>query len=302
MPSKPKTWQTLLAFAIIYIVWGSTFLAIRIGVEQVPPLLFAALRFGAAGLALFAWTVLKREAMPTLRQWGSILVIAFLIFLVDYGFLFWAEQRVPSGLASVMLGTIPAFTALFEILFLRTQKLTVRLAIALLIGLCGVAVLSTKALHLGDAPIDPAGAIGLVIGAASWSLATILTRMLPLPQSKMVSSAAQMFSGGLLLAAGSFALGEFPRFHPSAVSGAAWWSLVYLIVAGSLIGFTAYVWLIHQQSPTKVGTYAYVNPVVAVLLGYFFAGEPLGLRAVLGTACVLFSVVVITLSRKPQKT
>lgn len=300
MPSKPKTWQTLLAFAIIYIVWGSTFLAIRIGVHEVPPLLFAALRFVAAGLALFAWTSLRRETMPTARQWGSILLLAFLIFLVDYGLLFWAEQRVPSGLASVMLGTIPAFTALFEILFLRTQKLTARLALALVIGLCGVAVLSTRALHLGDAPINPVGAIALVIGAISWSLASILTRRLPLPESKMVSSAAQMLTGGALLLAGSLTMGEFSRFHPAAVSAAAWWALVYLIVAGSLIGFTAYVWLIHHQSPTKVGTYAYVNPVVAVLLGYFFGGEPLGLRAVLGTACVLFSVVVITLARKPQ--
>lgn len=299
MPSKPKSWQTLLAFAIIYIVWGSTFLAIRIGVHEMPPLLFAALRFVAAGLALFAWTAVRRETMPTGRQWGSILLLAFLIFLVDYGFLFWAEQRVPSGLASVMLATIPAFTALFEILFLRTQKLTVRLGLALVIGLCGVAVLSTRALHLGDAPIDAAGACALVAGAISWSLASILTRKLPLPESKMVSSAAQMLVGGMLLGVGSLALGELPRFHPAAVTAAAWWALVYLIVFGSLVGFTAYVWLIHHQSPTKVGTYAYVNPVVAVLLGYFFAGEPLGLRAVLGTACVLCSVVVITLARRP---
>lgn len=300
MSPKPKTWQTLLAFAIIYVVWGSTFLAIRIGVHEVPPLLFAALRFATAGLALFAWTAARREAMPTLKEWGSITILAVLIFLLDYGFLFWAEQRVPSGLASVMLATIPAFTALFEILFLRTQKLTVQLGMALVIGLCGVAVLSTNALHLGDAPIDTAGAIALVAGAMTWSLASILTRKLPLPKSKMVSSAAQMFLGGLLLAAGSMVLGEFPKFHPTAVSGAVWWSLAYLIVAGSLIGFTAYVWLIHHQSPTKVGTYAYVNPAVAVLLGYFFASEPLGLRAVLGTACVLVSVVLITLTRKPQ--
>lgn len=300
MSPKPKTWQTLFAFAIIYVVWGSTFLAIRIGVHEVPPLLFAALRFATAGLALFAWTAARRETMPTLREWGSITILAVLIFLLDYGFLFWAEQRVPSGLASVMLATIPAFTALFEILFLRTQKLTVQLGMALVIGLCGVAVLSTNALHLGDAPIDTAGAIALVAGAMTWSLASILTRKLPLPQSKMVSSAAQMFLGGLLLAAGSMVLGEFSQFHPTAVSGAVWWSLAYLIVAGSLIGFTAYVWLIHHQSPTKVGTYAYVNPAVAVLLGYFFASEPLGLRAVLGTACVLVSVVLITLTRKPQ--
>jgi drug/metabolite transporter (DMT)-like permease len=299
MDSKAHSpaWKTLLAFAIIYFVWGSTFLAIRVGVHAVPPLLFAAMRFLVAGLILFGWMIARGEPSPTRRQWVSVLLLALLIFLIDYGLLFWAEQRVPSGVAAVMMATIPVFIALSEILFLRTQRLTVRLALALLIGIGGVAVLMSNSLNLGGAPVDKPGAIALIIGSISWSIATVLARKLPLPSSKAMSSGAQMLAGGIMLTITASLLGEFRRFHPSTVSPAAWFSLVYLIIAGSIIGFTAYVWLIHHESPTKVGTYAYVNPVVAVLLGYFFGGEALGLRTVLGTLFVLISVVVITTTR-----
>ncbi|HWW99090.1 MAG TPA: EamA family transporter [Edaphobacter sp.] len=290
-------WKTLLAFAIIYFVWGSTFLAIRVGVHEVPPLLFAATRFLIAGLVLFGWMLARGEPSPTRRQWLSVLLLALLIFLIDYGLLFWAEQRVPSGVAAVMMATIPVFIALSEILFLRTQRLTLRLALALLIGIGGVAVLMSHSLSLGGAPVDRVGAIALIIGSISWSLATVLARRLPLPSSKVMSSGAQMLAGGIMLALASAALGEFHHFHPATVSSAAWWSLIYLIIAGSIIGFTAYVWLIHHESPTKVGTYAYVNPVVAVLLGYLLGGEALGLRTILGTMFVLISVVVITTTR-----
>jgi len=290
-------WKTLLAFAIIYFVWGSTFLAIRVGVREVPPLLFAAMRFLVAGIVLYVWMAAKGERWPTRRQWLSVVLLAFLIFVVDYGLLFWAEQRVPSGIAAVMMATMPVFIALSEILFLRTQRLTVRLTLALLIGIGGVAVLMSRALNLGDAPLDRAGAVALIIGSLSWSVASVLTRKLPLPPSKVMSSGAQMLAGGVLLTFAAAAFGEFHNFHPSTVSRGAWSSLLYLIVAGSIIGFTAYVWLIHHESPTKVGTYAYVNPVVAVLIGYLLGGEALGLRTILGTMFVLISVVVITTTR-----
>jgi len=298
------TWKTLLAFAIIYFVWGSTFLAIRVGVHEVPPFLFAAMRFLVAGLVLYSWMIVQGERSPNRRQWMSVFLIALLIFVFDYGLLFWAEQRVPSGIAAVMMAMIPVFMALSEIVFLRTQKLTVRLASALLIGIGGVAVLMNRSLNLGGAPIDRAGALALIIGSMSWSVASVLTRKLPLPPSKVMSSGAQMLAGGVLLTLVAGALGEFRSFHPGTVSRGAWFSLLYLIVAGSIVGFTAYVWLIHHESPTKVGTYAYVNPVIAVLLGYFLGGETLGLRTILGTLCVLISVVVITTTRgkKPVAT
>src|SRR5271154_6547184 len=284
------TWMTLLAFAIIYFVWGSTYLAIRVGVREVPPFLLAAMRFLAAGLILYGWMIARGERSPTVRQWASASLLAVLIFLFDYGLLFWAEQRVPSGIAAVMLATIPVFMALSEIIFLRTQRLTVRLALALLIGIGGVGVLMSHSLNVGGAPIDKVGAMALIFASISWSIASVLARKLPLPDSKVMSSGAQMLAGGILLAIVAGALGEFRNFHPSAVSRGAWLALLYLIVAGSIIGFTAYVWLIHHESPTKVGTYAYVNPVVAVLVGYFLGGEALGIRTVLGTVCVLISV------------
>jgi drug/metabolite transporter (DMT)-like permease len=297
--TKPAAWKTLGAFAIIYFVWGCTFLAIRVGVREVPPLLFAAMRFLAAGGVLYGWTRVKREDAPTGRQWRSACLLAFLIFVVDYGLLFWAEKRVPSGIAAVMLATIPVFTALAEIAILRTQQMTVRLGFALLVGLGGVAVLTLRGVDLGGPAIDRRGAVALIVGAISWSVATILTRKLELPKSKAVSSGAQMLVGGVMLTVAAAGFGEFRGFHPLAVSAAAWWALAYLVFAGSILAFTAYVWLIHFQSPTKVGTYAYVNPVMAVVLGYFAGGEPLGLRTLVGTVCVLVSVVVITLTPKP---
>jgi drug/metabolite transporter (DMT)-like permease len=294
-------WKTLLAFATIYFVWGSTFLAIRIGVREVPPFLLAAIRFLVAGLILYGWTIARGERGPSGRQWASVCLVAFLIFVLDYGLLFWAEQRVPSGVAAVMMATIPAFMALSEVVLLRTQRLTGRLALALLIGLGGVAVVMNRSLALGGAPIDRVGALALLIAPISWSVGSVLSRVLPLPSSKVMSSGAQMLAGGVFLALTSGLLGEFHGFHPRIVSREARLSLLYLIVAGSIVAYTAYVWLLQNESPSKVSTYAYVNPVVAVLLGYFFGGEELSLRTVLGTVLVLVSVVVITTTRtKPR--
>ncbi|MGD0601104.1 MAG: EamA family transporter [Terriglobales bacterium] len=296
---RPPAWKTLLAFAIIYFVWGSTFLAIRVGVREVPPLVLASMRFVVAGGVLFGWMRLSGTPSPSRREWLAASVLAVCIFVVDYGLLFWAEQRVPSGIAAVMLATIPVFMALSEILILRTQRLTLRLALALVVGIGGVAVLVSRSLSqsFGEAPIDRAGAVALVIAAISWSIASALTRKLPLPASKVMSSGAQMLAGGILLALTAALLGEFRGFNIRAVSRGAWYALAYLIVAGSIVGFTAYVWLIHHESPTKVGTYAYVNPVVAVIVGYFLGGETVGPRTLLGTLLVLVSVVVITTTR-----
>src|ERR1700724_2958487 len=162
---RNANWKTLLAFAIIYFVWGSTFLAIRVGVGEVPPFLLAAMRFLIAGLVLYGWMIAHGERSPSVRQWMSASLLAILIFVFDYGLLFWAEQRVPSGIAAVMLATIPVFMAIGEIIFLRTQRLTFRLGLALLIGLGGVAVLVGHAMNLGEAPVDTAGACALLLAA-----------------------------------------------------------------------------------------------------------------------------------------
>src|SRR6476660_2746947 len=193
------TWKTILAFAIIYLVGGSTFLAIRVGVREVPPFVLAAMRFLAAGAILYGWAIARGESSPLGREWASVALLAVLIFVRDYGLLFWAEQRVPSGVAAVMMATIPVFTALAEIILLRTQKFRLRLVIALLIGIGGVAVLVSRGLNLGGASIDAGGAMALIVAAISWSLASALIRKLPLPGSKVMRSGAQMLVGGMFL-------------------------------------------------------------------------------------------------------
>src|SRR6202049_4221515 len=291
-------WKTLSAFAIIYFVWGSTFLAIRVGVHEVPPFLLAALRFLVSGVVLYGWMRLKGTPPPTRRQWAGATLLGALIFLVDYGCLFWAEQKVPSGIAAVVLATIPVFITVLEIIFLRTQRLTVRLGFALLLGLCGVAVLTGQSFSFGEVPINRAGALALLVASFTWSVATILTRRLPLPDSKPMSAAAQMITGGIQLLVLAVLSGEFAGFRWQTVSRNAWLALIYLIIFGSIAGFTAYVWLLHYESPTKVGTYAYVNPMVAVALGYFVGREAVGPRTLLGALLILVSVITIVTTPK----
>jgi drug/metabolite transporter (DMT)-like permease len=297
---RPATWKILLAFAIIYFVWGSTYLAIRVGVSEMPPFLMAGLRFTAAGLALYAWMRITGVASPSGREWRSAMVLGALMFLIDYACLFWAEQRIPSGLSAVILALIPVCITILEIAVVRTQRLTMRLALGLLLGIAGVVVLMNPSASLGEAPLDHKGAIALLIACCGWSIGTVVTGKLTLPASKAMSAGAQMLCGGaqlLILAAVS---GEFKHFRAQDISARAWFSLIYLIIAGSIVAFTAYVWLLHYESPTKVGTYAYVNPVVAVILGAAFGGEIIGRRTLIGTALILVSVVVITMMKAKQ--
>lgn len=258
------------------------------------------MRFTVAGILLYAWMRVRGTPTPSRKEWAAATFLGTLIFLLDYGCLFWAEQRMPSGIAAVVLATIPVFITLLEIIFLRTQRLTLRLALALVLGLCGVAVLMNHSFSLGEIPINRAGAFALLLAAFTWSVATILTRRLPLPASKPMSAAAQMLTGGLQLFVLAALSGEFSGFHVQAVSRTVWFCLIYLIVAGSIAGFTAYIWLLHHESPTKVGTYAYINPVVAVAVGYFIGHEAVGPRTLLGTLLILISVITITTMPKKR--
>lgn len=298
--ARPAAWKLLLAFTIIYLVWGSTYLAIRIGVREIPPFLMAGLRFTVAGAVMWAWMRVTGTPSPSLREWRDASVLGTLMFLIDYACLFWAEQRVPSGIAAVILAMIPVCITLLEITFLRTQRLTFRLAIGLGLGIVGVVVLMNPSASLGEAPLDHRGVIALLVSCCGWSVGTIVTKRLTLPTSKPMSAAAQMLSGGVQLLALAVLSGEFTHFRAQDISSGAWLSLVYLIIAGSIISYTAYVWLLHYESPTKVGTYAYVNPVVAVILGATIGGESMGRRTILGTALILISVAAITTIKKKQ--
>jgi drug/metabolite transporter (DMT)-like permease len=291
---RPARWKILLAFSVIYFVWGSTYLAIRVGVLQMPPFLMAGIRFTIAGLALWTWMRLRGTPSLTWPEWRASILLGSLMFLMDYACLFWAEQRVPSGITAVIIAIIPVCITLLEIVFLRTQRLTARLALGLAVGVLGVAVLMAPWASLGEAPLDRGGAIALLVASLGWSVGTVLSRRLVLPASKAMSAAAQMLSGGVLLLALAAVTGEFAQFHAREISAGAWFSLIYLIVAGSIVAYTAYMWLLHYESPTKVGTYAYVNPIVAVIVGALFGGETIGRRTILGAALILVSVVAIT--------
>lgn len=293
-------WKSLLAFAVVYFVWGSAYLSVRVSVREIPPFLLMAMRFLLSGAVLYGWTRARGERPPSRRQWMSACLLGLLIFVCDFGMVSWAMVRVPSGMVAVIMAMTAVFIALMEIFITRTQKLTLRLALALLTGMGGVAVLTLRSLHVGGAPIDKVGAGAVIVAALGMATATTLMPRLPLPSSGALSSGAQMLAGGVLLLAGAAGMGELHGFHLAAVSLEVWLLLLYMSFAASILAFTAYVWLIHHESPTKAGTYAYVNPAVAVLTGYLAGGEALDRRTILGTLLILASVVVITTMRAKQ--
>jgi drug/metabolite transporter (DMT)-like permease len=296
-PARPARWKVLLAFSMIYFVWGSTYLAIRVGVQEMPPFLMAGLRFTAAGFVMYLWMRFSGTPSPTWRQWKGVTLLGSLMFLLDYACLFWAEQRIPSGITAVILAMIPVCITLLEIVFLRTQALGVQLVSGLVAGILGVGVLANPWASLGEAPLDHRGVIALLVACVGWSVGTIVTKRLILPASKPMSAATQMLTGGVQLLILAAVSGEFAQFHANSISGKAWFALIYLIVAGSIIAFTAYVWLLDFESPTRVGTYAYVNPVMAVILGGLIGGEVIGPRTILGTVLILIGVAAITTAK-----
>jgi drug/metabolite transporter (DMT)-like permease len=229
---------------MIYFVWGSTYLAIRVGVQEMPPFLMAGVRFTAAGFVMYLWMRFSGTPSPTWRQWKGVTLLGSLMFLLDYACLFWAEQRIPSGITAVILAMIPVCITLLEIVFLRTQALGVQLVSGLVAGILGVGVLANPWASLGEAPLDHRGVIALLVACVGWSVGTIVTKRLILPASKPMSAATQMLTGGVQLLILAAVSGEFAQFHANSISGKAWFALIYLIVAGSIIAFTAYVWLL----------------------------------------------------------
>jgi drug/metabolite transporter (DMT)-like permease len=287
----------VIAFLAIYLLWGTTFLAIRVAVRDVPPLFAAGSRMLLAGLILFGWMWLRGAVRPTAIQWRNLAIIGVLMFVVDYGPLFWAEKYVPSGIAAVLAATVPLMTIAFEMLAFRMQPFRWSLIGAVVLGFCGVGVLLLPDPHQ-SLPIVPC--IAILLGTAGWCLGTVLSRKLELPQSRPVTSGAAMMIGGAVLLALSGGFGELrPWPH---VSRSAALALAYLITCGSLLAFTAYVWLLGRMPASKVSSYAYVNPVVAVALGYFVAGEAITAHSVAGAALVLISVfLILRKDRKPAK-
>ena len=279
--------RVLLAFAAIYILWGATFLAIRIAVLEIPPFFSSGVRFLIAGALLYVFMRLRGQPSPSAREWRSIATIALCMFVATYGALFWAEQYVPSGITSVIEATLPITTVALEVFVFRQQPFRWRTLAAVVLGFCGVAWLLIR----NDQPFPGLPCVVILAGGTAWSLGTVLTRSMPRPKSLPLAAGAQMMLGGAVLLALSQATGELHSFpHISLRAGLA---LSYLIVAGSLLGFTAYVWLLARMPATQVASHAYVNPLVAVALGYFVAGEALTMRMILASALVLASVLLI---------
>jgi drug/metabolite transporter (DMT)-like permease len=277
--------RVIMAFFAIYVLWGSTFLAIRMTVLLVPPWFAAGVRFFTAGTILFAFTLLRGERMPSLREWRSLALIGSLMFSVTYGALFWGEQFIPSGITSVLEATLPLITVLLEVFVFRQQGFRWRIVFSVAIGFCGVTLMLLR--HGGETfAILPC--LLILGGSVAWSLGSVLTRSLALPESRVLTAGAEMMLGGgllLVLSAASGELHPFPHLVPRAV-----FALVYLIVAGSLIGFTAFVWLLGRMPASRVASHAYVNPIVAIALGHFIASEQVTLRTLIGAALVIGSV------------
>ena len=279
--------RVLLAFTAIYVLWGATFLAIRIAVLEIPPFFSSGVRFLTAGALLYVFMRLRGQPSPTAKEWRSIATIALCMFVATYGALFWAEQYVPSGITAVIEATLPITTVALEVFVFRQQPFRWRTLAAVALGFSGVAWLLIR----NDQPFPGLPCVVILAGGTAWSLGAVLTRSLPRPKSLPLAAGAQMMLGGAVLLGLSQATGELHSFpHISLRAGLA---LSYLIVAGSLLGFTAYVWLLARMPATQVASHAYVNPLVAVALGYFVAGEELTTRMVLASALVLASVLLI---------
>ena len=255
--------RVFLAFAAIYVLWGSTYLAIRIAVQQVPPLFAAGSRFFLAGTLLYAAMRFYGRPRPSGKEWGSLVAIGSLMFVITYGAVFWAEQYVPSGFTSVLEATLPLITIALEVFVFRQQRFRWSLLVAIVVGFVGVLLLLMhNAQHVALLPC-----IAILGGGTAWSLGAVLTRALPLPKSKGITAGAEMMFGGAILLILSALFGEMHPFPH--LSGKAVGALIYLVIAGSLLGFSAFVWLLGRMPATRVASHAYINPVVAVALGYF---------------------------------
>jgi len=288
---KSRTWSALVA---IYIIWGSTYLAIHFVVQTIPPFLSAAIRFLIAGAILLVWRRLAGEPMPTARQWRSAGIVGLLLLLGGNGLVSWAEQSVPSGVTALIIGSIPIWLVLIEALRPGGVKPRRIAILGLIMGFIGIVILIGPLEMRGGEPINPAGAAALLLAALLWALGSIYSRSAEMPGSALMSTGAEMLVGSMGLFVVSGLAGEWARFDPGSISRQSWIGLLYLIIFGSLIAFTAYAWLLRNAPVSLVATYAYVNPVVAVLLGSWLANEALNARILLAALVIIGSVVLIT--------
>ena len=299
VPHRTTRTRLVLGFLVIYVVWGSTYLAIRWGVETIPPFIMGAVRFLLAGGMMYAYSRWRGAKAPTMREWRASAIVGALLLFIGNGAVSWSEQRVSSGMTSLLVATVPLWLVLCEVAQGKRPGLIKWLGVAF--GLVGVGLLVLPADgHISSAAVEPVGAIVLALGSLSWTIGSLYSRTAPLAKPAALAISMQMLVGGAMLLVLSIVSGELAHVNRDAVSMASVYSLLYLIVFGSLIGFSTYMWLLTVASPTAVGTYAYVNPLVAVLLGVAFAGERIPPQAFLAMLVIVGGVAMVSLGGQFQ--
>jgi len=299
-PAPPTAAGLIAAFAAIYLIWGSTYLAIRYAVETFPPLLMMGVRHLTAGAVLYGWSRWRGVPSPTLREWMHPALIGTLLFVGGHGSLAWAEQRVPSGIAALLVATLPMWVVVLARLKGTERKLSGRAWGGLVLGFIGVGVLFGPDAWRHNQELNLLSSGAVLSGTFIWAAGTIYMRSVKMPDSAVISSGMQMFAGGISLVIAATLTGETSRFHFAAVTGRSWLALAYLIVFGSIVAFTAYSWLHTVASPSRVSTYAYVNPVAAVLIGWALASEPIGVFTVLAMVIILVGVGLVNAGHKDE--
>ena len=289
--------QLFAAFAAVYVLWGSTYLAIRFAIETLPPWLMASARFVVAGGILYAIARARGAARPTRANWGAALLIGGLLLLGGNGAVVWAETRVPSGLTALLVATVPIWMVLLDWLQPGGNRPTRSVIAGLILGFIGLGVLIGPGEILGRGQVDLLGAAALTFGSITWAAGSVYSRRVRLPSSPLLATGMEMLGGGALLLILSLVTGEAASFAPAKVTTQSVLALLYLIVFGSLIGFTAYIWLLGHASAARASTYAFVNPVVAVVLGWAMANEELTPRMIGAAAVIVGAVALITIGR-----
>lgn len=298
--AKPPQSAFILAFAAIYIIWGSTYLGIRVAVESIPPFAMAAVRFFVAGIVLLAVLRMRGYAMPTRKQWRDSAIIGTCLLLGGNGLVAWAELLIPSGIAALIIGVQPIFMVTTEWVWPGGQRPAPAVFAGMALGLVGLALLASQN-DGGPTTVHFAGVMAILLACASWAFGSIFSRHAKPAAPPLVGAAAQMLCGSVSLAAAAALRGEFPDVHVGAISTRSWWALAYLIAIGSWVGFSTFVWLMKHSTPARVSTYAYVNPIVAVFLGWLILDEPLTQRTIVSAAIIVAAVVIVT-TQKNRKT
>jgi drug/metabolite transporter (DMT)-like permease len=294
---KASRGQIATAFASIYVIWGSTYLAIMYAVETIPPFLMAGVRFLVSGGLLYVLARYRGASKPTRLHWRNAVIAGGFLLVGGNGAVVWAEQYVPSGLTALLVSILPFWLVIIEWVRPPRARPNTAVLVGLILGFIGIIVLVGPGNVGGQGGVRPIGAVVLILGSLSWAIGSFWSRDAQLPESGLLTTGMEMLGGGALLIIVALASGELSDFDIHQVSRASAIGLVYLITFGSLLGFTSYIWLLDKVSPARLGTYAYVNPIVAVILGWAIAGEKLSMRTGIAAAIVICAVALITTAK-----